>query len=384
MKKLSLILIAFLLFPAMLSAQYKVKAIHQEPVDLKVTIPGYNNNLPAAVMNVTFEFDQETETLLVRMNKGQTNCEFDKIWLPQHPVTVAEMETYMKSRDIKLRKAQSFKDQENFLNLSSRTLAASIESKGMTFNGVYDLKSKRKVRRQLDHQMVPLDGKMELDLTFNTDKKTKVATLTLHNPIPMNRSGRRGTVAYVADDVTIDVELGRCKNAEQNIITIKEYEAMFRVAEDKLNDLRKSPTTQKAYAEFALNMAKEIDLERFEAMTCDEIQYSYENLAESIEHIEQIAHPKNKPSTSTEPSSDGGCNVKALNEEIKTNTTKLNNLVNEWSLASDAAAKAEKKAAFDALVQRTDAKINGLSASCKKQLDSKLLKNYEFVKKLVK
>ena len=70
--------------------------------------------------------------------------------------------------------------------------------------------------------------------------------------------------------------------------------------------------------------------------------------------------------------------------DVKSTTTKLNNLVNEWSLASSPAAKAEKKASFDATVKSFDAKLNGLSADCKKKIDSKLLKNYEFVKKLIK
>lgn len=387
MKKLSLLLIAFILFPAMLSAQYKVKAVHQEPVDVKVTIPGYNNRIPAAVMNARFEFDQETETLLVRLSKGTTNCAFDKIWLPQHAVTVSEMGTYMKSRGIKLKKAQTFTDQENFLNLATRTLQASVEGKGMTFSGVYDLKSRKKVRRELDHQMVPLDGKMELDLSFKTSKKTKTVTLTLHNPIPMDRSGRKGIVAYVADDVTFTIDLGRCKDAQQNIVVIKEYEAMFQVAEDKVNSLKKSPSTQKSYAEFILNMYREIDIERFELMGCDEIQDSYENLTDCIARIEKIAKPTSKPKP--EPSNDPTpstpkCDVKALNNEIKTTTDNLNELVNDWSMASNAASKAEYKAAFDATVQRFDAKLNDLPANCKKQLDSKLLKNYEFVKKLVK
>ena len=59
-------------------------------------------------------------------------------------------------------------------------------------------------------------------------------------------------------------------------------------------------------------------------------------------------------------------------------------MVNDWSLAPDAATKAEKKASFEATYQRFDAKLNELPAGCKGKLDAKLLKNYEFVKKLVK
>lgn len=374
-----------MLFPAMLSAQYKVKAVHQEPVDLKVTIPGYNERVPSAVMNVRFEFDQETETLLLRMSKGTTQCEYDKIWLPQHDIKVSDMPKYMKERGVKMKKMQTYTDQENFLNLGSRTLAASILPQGMTFSGVYDLKSPKKVKKQLDHQMVPLDGKMELDLSFKITNKARKVTLTLRNPIPMNRSGKKGVLAYVANDVPITIELGRCKDAEQNIQTIQEYEAMFQVAENKLIELKKSPTTQKAYKDFILSMYNEIDLDRFEQMGCDQIQDSYENLTDCIERIQAMG----VKSSGTGGSTGGGeptpkCDVSSLNNEIKSTTTKLNNLVNDWSLAPDAASKAEKKAAFDAAVKSFDDKLNNLPAGCKGKLDAKLLKNYEFVKKLVK
>lgn len=379
MKKLSLILIALVAFPAMLFAQYKVKVVHKEPVDLKVTIPAYNDRIPAAVMNLRFDFNQDTELLVIRMNKGTTTCEYDKVWLPQHDVTVNDMGSYMKKRGVKLKKAQTFSDQENFLNLSSRTLTSSIKGRGMMFNGIYDLKSAKKVK-DLDRQMVPLDGKMSLDLTFKTDKKTKTAILTLQNPIPMNRKGSKGIAAYVANDVTIEITFGRCKDAEQSILAVQEYEAMFQVAENKLVELRKSPNTQKAYKDFILSLYHEIDTARFIDMTCDEIQESFDNWMDCMERIRKMGP---KP-----PVDDGGdsgkCDVNSLNAEIKSTTTKLNNLVNDWSLASDAATKAEKKAAFDAAVQKFDAKLNNLPSGCKGKLDAKLLKNYEFVKKLVK
>ena len=84
------------------------------------------------------------------------------------------------------------------------------------------------------------------------------------------------------------------------------------------------------------------------------------------------------------PSPSNDCDTKKLNAEIKSTTTKLNNLVNDWSLASDAASKAEKKAAFESAVKAFDAKLNDLPSGCKAKLDSKLIKNYEFVKKLIK
>ena len=74
----------------------------------------------------------------------------------------------------------------------------------------------------------------------------------------------------------------------------------------------------------------------------------------------------------------------ALDAEVKATTTKMNNLINEWSLAGDAATKKEKKAAFDAVVKAFDAKLNSLPAGCKDKLNAKQLKKYEQAKKLIK
>ncbi len=383
MKKLSFILLALLVFPTMLSAQYQVKAVHQEPVDLVVDIPGYNANVAKASMNLNIVFDQENETLTVHLNKGLSKCDYTHVWLPQHEVKVSDIPSYTKSRGIKFKKADTFQDQENFLNLTSRTLSAAVQCEGMTFNGIYDLKvpKKVKVKKQLYLQMVPLDGLMMLDLSFKIDNRAKNVVLTLKNPIPMNCKGSKGTAAFVADDLVINIELGRCKDAEQQIQTIREYEAIFTIAEEKLIELKRSPSTQKSYKDFIQSLYNEIDIDRFANTGCDEIDESYENLMDVMDRIEEMGK-SNTPTTA--PKTGSSCDVKSLNAEIKSTTTKLNNLVNDWSLAPDAASKAEKKAAFDAAVQRFDAKLEDLPANCKSKLDAKLLKNYNFVKKLVK
>lgn len=379
MKKLSFILIAFLVFPTMLSAQYKVKVVHQEPVDQKISIPGYNDRIPGAEMNANFVYDQEKEILTVHLSKGNTDCEYNKIWLLADDIPGSEIGKYMKDRGVKLKKAKSFAEQENVFNLASRTLSKTIQTKGMTFTGLYDLKAEKKVKKQLDYQMVPLDGEMMLDLTFKVDHKSKTATLTLKNPIPMNRKGKKGTLAYVARELSIEIEIGRCKNADEMIKTIKEYEELFQVAEKKLTDLKKSPQTQKAYRDFIMQEYAVIDMDRFKEATCDEIQEHYQNLVDCIDRMSEM------PCTNCGPVPPvSSCDKKALDAEIKSTTKKLNEMVNDWSLAPDAATKAEKKAAFEATVQKFDAKLNGLPADCRNKLDAKLLKDYGFVKKLVK
>lgn len=361
-----------------------MKAVHQEPVNLTIDIPGYNENVEKATMNLNFDFDQEKETLVIHCGPSKAKCPYNKVWLLQHDVQMSELENYAWDHDVNLRKDQTFTDQENFLNLSGRTLLASIACEGMTFNGVYSIVPAKKAKRDLDQQMVPLDDDMVLDLAFKINNKAKDVVLTLRNPIPMNRQGtNRGYVAFVADDIVINIKLGRCKDADSEIQTIQEYENMFTIAEEKLIELKKSPSTMRSFKDFILRLYGEINIDRFANTGCDEIEESYENLMEIMKRIEDM----NK----TYSGSNGGgtpapepCNTKSLNEEIKSTTARLNNLVNDWSLASDAATKADKKAEFDAIVKSFDNKLNSLPSGCKGKLDAKLLKNYEFVKKLVK
>lgn len=379
MKKLSIFIIAFMFFPAMLFAQtFNVTVPSKTPTDLTVNVAGYNERIPAAVMNLKFEFDEVTETLLIRMGSNTTMNAYNKVWLPQHPFGYTEMANYMKTRGVKMKKAQTYVDQENFLGLGSKAISASIQAKGMKFTGMYDLKSPKKVKKQLDYQMVPLDGVMELDLLFNVEPKAKQAQLTLLNPIPMTRKGSKGTLAFVAEDIVININLERsyCKDNALSMTTIEEYLAIFNKAEERLLELQKKRSAMLEYLKnFVVSEIDEIDFNRFKDTGCDDLQDTYEELAETIERIKQIG-PTPPPPTN--------CDTKKLNEEVKSTTKKLNNMVNDWSLAGDAATKAEKKAAFEAEVKRFDNKLNGLPSGCKEKLDKKLLKDYEFVKKLVK
>lgn len=376
MKKITLFLLSVLFAPAMLFAQLDVTVVTGETTDLKVTIPGYNDRIPAAVMNLKFEFDQDSETLLVRMGSAYEKPQYDKIWLPQHDIPYDELGSYMSDRGVKMVRSNNFIDQENFLNLTDKKVNASIQCTGMSFTGVYDLKSPKRVKKQLDHQMVPLDGQMELDLKFKVFKGVSRTVLKLRNPIALDRSGRKGILGFMGRDVEIHIKLERCKDAEQMIQTIQEYEALFQVALDKINELKRNPSNQKAYREFINREYAVIETSRFRDADCEEVQNSFRNLQNIMDQINS--------NTPVPPINNGDCDVSSLNAEIKSTTNNLNNMVNAWSMAGSAAEKAEKKAAFDAAVQRFDGKLNGLPSGCKNKLDQKLLKNYEFVKKLVK
>ena len=383
MKKLAIIL--FTLMPTMLFAQYQVQVASGEPQTLKVSVPAYNDRIPAAIMTMKFDFNPDTETLLVTMGSGgMPSPNYDKVWLPQHDISYSEMPTYMKNRGVKLKKAQSYVDQENFLNLGSQPVSASIAPEGMTFSGTYELvvPKKKKVKKELDKQMVPLDGKMELNLSFKIADNRSDLKLTLRNPMPMHRSGSKAIVDFVANDITIDIQLDRCKESRQLLATIEEYVEMFEVGEAKVNELkRKNRSLMNTVIGLLNDQYSKIDLKRFQNTGCAEIDEALDRLTTCYENINE----KPKPNPNPNPNPDSSiktCGVTTA--DVKSTTNKLNGIVNKWSTASSPAQKAEHKASFDAAVKSFDAKLNALSSDCKKKIDSKVLKDYDFVKRLVK
>ena len=366
--------------PTILFAQYQVQVASGEPQTLKVSVPAYNDRIPAAIMTMKFDFNPDTETLLVTMGSGgMPSPNYDKVWLPQHDISYSEMPTYMKNRGVKLKKAQTYVDQENFLNLGSQPVLASIATEGMTFSGVYELMipKKMKVKKELDKQMVPLDGKMELNLSFKIADNRSDLKLTLRNPMPMHRSGSKAIVDFVANDITIDIQLDRCKESRPLLATIEEYVEMFEVGEAKVNELkRKNRSLMNTVVGLLNDQYSKIDLKRFKNTGCAEID-------EKCEELESVMERINGSSVPPPPVVDNNkCGVTTA--DVKSTTSKLNSIVNKWSTASTPAQKAEHKASFDAAVKSFDAKLNALSSDCKKKIDSKVLKDYDFVKKLVK
>ena len=369
--------------PAILFAQYQVQVASGEPQTLNVQVPAYNDRIPAAIMNMKFDFNPDNETLLVTIGSGGApSTNYDKVWLPQHEISYYELADYMKTRGLKLKKAQTYIDQENFLNLGSKPVAASIVCEGMTFTGHYELCSPKKVKKELDRQMVPLDGKMELRLAFNIIDNGSDLKLTLRNPMPLHRKGSKAVLDFVANDVVIDIQLDRCKESQPLLATIEEYLEIFKIGEAKWNNTIRG---SKDLVKNLLNeQYAEIDLKRFENTGCAEID-------EKCRELEACVQRFNGPPTSNQEkdkdkdkkkNKPAACGVS--DSDVKATITKLNNLVNSWSMASTPAEKAEKKASFDATVKSFDAKLNSLSPDCKKKIEAKTLKDYEFVKKLIK
>lgn len=383
MKKIvSFFVLAFL--PAMTFAQKanQVNVPPKEPTSLKVNIPAYNDRIPAAVVNMTFNFDMQAETLQVIMNSGgMKSTNYSKVWLPQHEFQYNDMPSYTKQRGIKVKKAKTYIDQENFLNLPATPIVAAIKGEGITFDGFYKIVApkNKKEKKNLDNQMIPLDGKKDLVLNFKVTPNAENVTLTLCNPIPMKGSAE---MQFKAEDVVINIHLDRCKENQALIATAKEYENMFKIGEQTLVSMMSSsrslvPKVQK----MLLEQFAAIDAKRFDGTGCSEIQTSYDNMVASVDHIKAISV---KSTNDDDKDKDKGkCDVKSLNAEIKSTTAKLNSMCNDWSTASGA-DKDKKKAAFQAAVKAFDDKLNSLPSGCKDKLDKALMKKYDFVKKLVK
>ena len=123
---------------------------------------------------------------------------------------------------------------------------------------------------------------------------------------------------------------------------------------------------------------KEGQLQEAEQRKLDSIQRKKE-MQRKQDSIRRARRDNDRSCVYGPPPSKSTCCVS--NADLKSTTAKLNKLVNDWSMASTPAEKAEKKASFDATIKSFDAKLN--QSDCK-NLDSKLLKNYEFVKALIK
>ena len=153
-------------------------------------------------------------------------------------------------------------------------------------------------------------------------------------------------------------ELDRAKTEGQDI-----YEALYGVPVINYDDPQ---------------LDKEGQLQEAEQRKLDSIQRKKE-MQRKQDSIRRARRDNDRSCVYGPPPSKSTCCVS--NADLKSTTTKLNSLVNDWSMASTPAEKAEKKASFDATVKSFDAKLK--QADCK-NLDSKLLKNYEFVKSLIK
>ena len=257
------------------------------------------------------------------------------------------------------------------------------------------------------YQCCWLDFMEHFDKKYSLENKLDSINYRLGEDLDLDRNIRRRQILKRIDSLNVQIKgyIPPCVygpppgmypdyDEEQSNVEsdLSIWERQLEEAKTELDDLDRAKTQgpeiyEALYGVPVINyddsqQVKEQQLQEAEQRKLDSIQRKKE-LQRKRDSIMQARRSRNDdrvcvygPPPSPSPST---CGVS--NADVKWTTTKLNNLVNDWSLASTPAEKAEKKASFDAIVKSFDAKLN--EADCRK-LDPKLLKNYEFVKKLIK
>ena len=232
-----------------------------------------------------------------------------------------------------------------------------------------------------------MDGKSSMRIVIRVTNHSNQLVVHVKNPIPIMKDGKNAEIQYVGNDFDIVVDIRRdyCDENSAMMKSIKEYLVLFTNGE---KDLKEASRPMKGKTkEMLLSQFEKIDSERFNNTGCPEIQAKYDEL---IACIGRITEMETKPGPAPLPTGGGKdepqeeCDVNKLNRDLERATEQLNNIFNDWSLAKNAESKQAKKDEFDTKVKSTDTMLNALPRSCRNKLDAKIVRNYDFVKKLFK
>ncbi len=386
--KNKLFVVLLSLMPALLAAQvreFQIEARSNKPMNTFVTITGDSEIFPPVEMNVIAEYNQEKEHVSLIFGKAITKPAFNSVWLPQEAIAYKDLSSYFKSKGNKLKTSRRFDKQAEQMNLMDRSTEPSISCEGGVFDGLYYVSPQPKL--EMDRRLIPLDGKSSMKIVVRVTNHGNRLVVHVKNPIPLMKDGKNAEIQYVGNDFDIVVDIRRdyCDENRAMMKSIKEYLVLFTNGE---NDLKEASRPMKGKTkEMLLSQFEKIDCERFNNTGCPEIQAKYDELMACIGRINEM---EAKPSPGV-PTSGGGkdepqelCDVNKLNRDMERATEQLNNLFNDWSLAKNAESKQAKKDEFDNKVKSTDAMLNALPRSCRNKLDAKIIRNYDFVKKLFK
>ena len=255
------------------------------------------------------------------------------------------------------------------------------------------------------YQCYWLDFMLHFDEKYALENKLDSINYRLGEDIDLDRNIRRRQILKRIDSLTVQIKgyIPPCVygpppgmypdyDEEQSNVEsdLSIWERQLEEAKTELDDLDRAKTQgpeiyEALYGVPVINyddsqQVKEQQLQEAEQRKLDSIQRKNEMLRKR-DSIRQARRNNDRSCVYGPPPSPSPSTCGVSNADVKSTTTKLNDLVNDWSMASTPAEKAEKKASFDAIVKSFDAKLN--EADCRK-LDPKLLKNYEFVKKLIK
>ena len=388
MKKVFILLFAIL--PAWaFAADYSISVNPDHPTKSSVTVKGYNDRIPTADLQLEATYSQDNKTLDIVLNSepkpaGKGKADKGKapapefIWFPQNEVKFDEFKDYFKKRGGALKTSNTFNEQVSAFNLYDTSIKVAAEGKGCSFEGIELTSSQKPSKASIDRQILPLDGSSKMSLSFKLDDGARKVNITLKNPMAM---GKGKILDYMGADIEIEVNLESnfCRDNQQLLAIAQEYLAIFTAGEEKLEELQKSGRALMSKCkELLVEQYARIDIRRFDNSGCEELQFTHDDIVSCMERIKEVE------TAAVASNENASCDAQALNASIRAATSKLNAAANDWISAKEASVKEAKKASFDSIISETDATISNLSAACKAKLDSKILKNYETAKKLIK
>ncbi len=388
--KRNLFVILLCLLPALLIAQVKqfqLEARSNKPMNTFVTITGNDPKYPPVEMNVIAEYNQEKEQVSLTFGKAITKPTYNCVWLPQEAISYKDLSGYFKDKGNKMKTSRMFDKQVESMGLMDKSTEPSIVCEGGVFDGLYYVSPQPKL--EMDKRLIPLDGKASLKIILRVSNHGNMLLVHVKNPIPIEKNGKTDELQYVGNDFDIVLNIRRdyCDENSDMMKSINEYLVLFANGENSLKEASR-PMKGKT-KEMLLEQFEKIDSERFNGTGCPEIQAKYDELMACIGRINEM---ESKPAPGKVPAATGSgndepqnlCDVNKLNNDVERAIEQLNNIFNGWSLAKDAASKQAKKDEFDTKVKSVEAMLNALPKSCRNKLDAKIVRNYEFVKKLFK
>lgn len=387
MKKIFVLL--FAIMPAWaFAADYSISVNPDKPTESTITVKGYNDRIPSVDLQLEATYSQNDKTLDIALNSvpKSTGKKAEKskvaapefIWFPQNKVKFDEFKDYFKKRGGALKTSNTFSEQVSAFNLYDASIEMAAEGRGCTFDGIELTTSQKPSKASIDRQILPLDGSSKMNLSFKLEEGARQVVVTIKNPMAMIKGK---VLDYMGSDIEIEVNLESnfCRDNEQLLAIAQEYLAIFTAGEEKMEELQKSGRALMGKCkELLVEQYARIDIRRFDNSGCEELQYVHDDIVSCMDRIKEM---DTSASASAETAT---CDAQALNASIRTATSKLNAAANDWISSKDESVKEAKKATFNSIIAETDATINDLSAACKAKLDSKILKNYETAKKLIK
>lgn len=365
----------------------------------ELTIEGPSDKVASVTFMVDSEFDQNTGRMTLTLT-GFESDNANAVWLLKDTTEYKNLKKIFRKAKGSLKRSSYSRKQISFLNLKDKTALTSI---GVTGAELLDcsVQTNASPKYPIQKQILPLDSHSKVVLKLKVNDDADKVTLDVKNPcllVKMHKNKKckkHYKLTFIGSDESVDFDIAReyCERNAHLLVQLKEYDSIFGKCEDMMKEMKDSQNSSLADVKsVAMKELAQIKMERFENTRCQEIDDAlavFKALKRRIENFEV-----KQPNAGGGGGAGGGagrgdapavedCNYKKVSDDLRTAVVKMNTYANDWISATDPAVKKAKKLAFDSLVKDTDAKINALSASCRKKLDANALKNYQAAKKLI-